>query len=83
MSRPQRPVPKPSDEALIRLAGIAANAEQLLAADHQMEKAPVGITTAKNDRRRKMEAILVLLADAEIRAYLAELQRLGLLPFKG
>ncbi len=82
MTRPGS-IPKPSDAALVRLATIAANAEQLLAADHQMEKAPVGITTIKNDRRRMMEAILVLLADAEVRAYLAELERLGLLPVKG
>jgi hypothetical protein len=74
--------PTPSDAALIRLASIAANVEDLLAADHQIDKAPVGITTAKNDRRRSMEAILVLLAHPEVRAYLADLKRLGLLPIK-
>jgi len=81
MTRPGS-IPKLSDAALVRLATIAANAEQLLAADHQMEEVPVGITTVKNDRRRMLEAILVLLADAEVRAYLAELERLGLLPVK-
>ena len=74
--------PTPSDAALIRLASIAANVEELLAADHQIEKAPVGLTTVRNDRRRSMEAILVLLANPEVRAYLADLKRLGLLPIK-
>jgi hypothetical protein len=77
-----RTVPRPSDATIVRLAGIAAHAEELLAVDRQIEKAPVGLTTVKNDRRRKMEAILVLLADAEVRSYLAELERLGLLPVK-
>jgi hypothetical protein len=72
-------VPAPSDVALIRLATIAAHAEDLLAADHA-GKAPVGLTTIKNDRRRTMEAILVLLADPEVRKYLADLERRGLLP---
>jgi hypothetical protein len=71
-------IPTPSDALVIRLATIAAQVEELLAADHQTEKAPVGLTTIKNDRRRTMEAILVLLADPEVRDYLAELERLGL-----
>jgi hypothetical protein len=74
--------PTPSDAVLIRLAGIAANAEELLAADHLIDKAPVGLRTVKNDRRRTMEAILVLLANPEVRTYLAELKRLGLIPTK-
>ena len=73
-------IPTPSDAVLIRLAGIAAHAEELLAADHQKQKEPVGLTTIKNDRRRTMEAILVLLADAEVRKYIAELESQGLLP---
>jgi hypothetical protein len=72
--------PAPSDAALIRLASIAANVEELLAADHQIDGAPVGLRTVKNDRRRRMETILVLLADPEVRTYLADLKRLGLLP---
>jgi hypothetical protein len=72
-------IPTPSEAALIRLASIAAHVEGLLALDHQTAKAPVGLTTIKNDRRRTMEAILVLLADTEVRAYMAELERLGLL----
>jgi len=75
-------VPRPSDAVLIRLAAIAANAEDLLTADQQVRRAPVGLTTIRNDRRRMMEAILVLLADADVRGYIAELEKLGLLPVK-
>jgi hypothetical protein len=75
-------IPKPSDTTLIRLASIAAHVEELLAADQPADKVRVGITTMKNDRRRTMEAILVLLADAEVHAYLVELENLGLLPAK-
>ena len=75
-------IPPPSDAALIRLASIASLVEDL-AADRQVERAPVGLRTIKNDRRRTMEAILVLLADAELRDYLAELEKRGLLPDKG
>jgi hypothetical protein len=75
-------IPKPSDAVLIRLAAIAAQADKLLAADEQTRNAPVGLTTIKNDRRRTMEAILVMLADADVRGYIAELEKLGLLPIK-
>jgi hypothetical protein len=75
-------IPTPSDAALIRLASIAAQVAELLALDNPLDKAPVGLTTIKNDRRRVMEAILVLLADSEVRSYLGELERLGLLPAK-
>lgn len=76
-------VPAPSDAALIRLAGIAAHVKELMALDYQAEKAPVGLGTIRNDRRRKVEAILVLLADPEVRDYLAQVEREGLLPVKG
>lgn len=75
-------IPAPSDAALIRLAGIAAQVGELLSPDNPLVKAPTGITTVKNDRRRAMEAILVLLADGEVQNYLSELERLGLLPAK-
>ena len=75
-------LPTPSDAALIRLAGIATRVEELLALDNPLDKAPVGLKTIKNDRRRAMEAIMVLLADSEVRNYLGELERLGLLPVK-
>jgi hypothetical protein len=81
LSRPNS-VPPPSDAVLIRLAAIAANADDLVAADQQVRRAPVGLTTIRNDRRRMMEAILVLLADADVRGYIAELERLGLLRIK-
>jgi hypothetical protein len=73
-------IPVPSDAVLIRLAGIAAHAEDLLAADQQVQKPPVGLRTIKNDRRRTVEAILVLLADTEVRNYIATLEKQGLLP---
>jgi hypothetical protein len=69
----------PSDALVIKLASIAVHAGELLAADDQPQKALVGITTVKNDRRRRMEAILVLLADAEVRNYLAQLKKVGLI----
>jgi hypothetical protein len=71
-------IPTPSDALVIKLASIAANAEELLAAESQTQKAPVGLTKLKNDRRRTAEAIMVLVVDAEVRNYLAELRRLGL-----
>jgi hypothetical protein len=76
-------VPAPSDAVQIRLAGIAAHVKELMALDYQAEKAPVGLKTARNDRRRKVEAILLLLADPEVRDYLAELKRLSLMPVEG
>lgn len=75
-------IPTPSDAALIRLASIAAQVEEWLAPENPLDKAPVGLKTVKNDRRRAMEAIMVLLADSEVRDYLGELERLGLLPAK-
>lgn len=48
---------------VIQLATLAAHVQEMLAADHPLDKTPVGLTTAKNQRRRAMEAILVLLAD--------------------
>lgn len=79
MSSDEPAVPTPTDEVLIRLAKLAANVQEMLAADHPLDKTPVGLTTAKNDRRRAMESVLVQLADAKVRNYLAELKGLGLL----
>jgi hypothetical protein len=75
-------LPAPSDEVLIRLATLAAHVQEMLAADHPLDKTPVGLTTAKNQRRRAMETILILLADPGVRGYVAELERLGLLQIK-
>jgi hypothetical protein len=80
---PAGTIPAPSDAALIRLAGVAVHVEELMALDFQAEKAPVGLKTLRNDRRRKVEAILLLLADPDVRDYLAELKRLNLLPLVG
>ncbi len=83
MSSDRSGIPRPTDDSLIRLAGIAAHVEELMALDYQAEKAPIGLKTLRNDRRRKVEAILLLLADPDVRAYLAELKREGLLPVMG
>ena len=73
------PVPVPTDEVLIRLATIAAHVQEALLADHPVNKTPVGLSTARNQRRRAMETILVLIADPGLRGYVSELERLGLL----
>jgi hypothetical protein len=73
-------IPAPSEATLLRLAAIAAHVEELMAADHQMQRAPVGLRNLKNDRRRTVEAVLLLLADPEVRKYVAELKKLGVLP---
>jgi hypothetical protein len=75
-------IPIPSDAVLVKLAGIAAQVEAMLAADNPMQKERVGIKTVKNDRRRTMEAVMVLLADRDVGAYLGELEGLGVLPPK-
>jgi hypothetical protein len=72
-------IPTPSDEVLIRLATLAAHVQEMLAADHPLDKTPVGLTFAKNQRRRAMETILVLLADPGVRDYVSELEMLGLM----
>jgi hypothetical protein len=75
-------IPAPSDEVVIQLATLAAHVQDMLAADHPLDKTPIGLTTAKNQRRRAMETILVLLADPGVRGYVAELERLGLVQVK-
>jgi citrate synthase len=72
----------PTDEVLIQLATLAAHVQEMLAADHPLDKTPVGLTAAKNQRRRAMETILVLLADHGVRDYVSELERLGLVEVK-
>lgn len=74
--------PAPSDAVLIKLAGIAERVRELMALDSPVGKAPVGLNTIRNDRRRSVEAIMLLLADSEVRDYVAELERLGLLQVK-
>jgi len=69
-------MPQPSEAVLKRMATIAIHAEEVLVADQAREKAPVGLRTFKNDRRRSMEQILILLADPELKSYLAEVRTL-------
>ncbi|HKW69374.1 MAG TPA: hypothetical protein VJP81_02225 [Candidatus Dormibacteraeota bacterium] len=66
--------PAPSDAVIAKLAGIAVKAEDILASEHPTSRAPIGLRTIKNDRRRSMEKILVLLADPEVREYLARVR---------
>ena len=76
-------IPPPSDAVVTKLAGIAERVRELMALDSPVGKAPVGLNTIRNERRRTVEAIMLLLADDEVRSYLADLERLGLLSFKG
>jgi hypothetical protein len=76
-------IPTPSDQMLVKLASIAAQIEGVLASENPLNKERIGLRTVKNDRRRSMESILMLLADTEVQKYLAEAERLGLLPPKG
>ncbi len=69
-------IPKPSDAVILKLAEIASHVEQLLAIERQPDKLPVGMRTLKNDRRREVEKVLVLLADPELRNYLAQVRPL-------
>jgi hypothetical protein len=73
------PIPTPTEEVLIRLSTLAARVQEMLAADHPVDKTPVGLNYAKNQRRRAMETVLVQLADPGLRDYVSELERLGLL----
>ena len=64
----------PSDDVVAKLAGIALNAEDLLASDHPTRKSPVGVQTMKDTRRRSAETIMVLLADPDVRSYLTKVR---------
>ncbi len=64
-------VPRPSDAVLIKLAGIATHVREVMAADHPSERLRVGLSKIQNERRRTVEKILLLLAEPELRAYLA------------
>lgn len=72
-------IPAPSESTVLRLATIARRVEELLALDRKSDRAPVGLKNLRNERRRTVEAVMILLADPEMRAYLAELDRLGAL----
>ena len=72
-------IPAPSESVVRGLATIARHVEELLALDRKADRAPVGLKNLRNERRRTVEAVMVLLADSEVRAYLADLERLGFL----
>jgi hypothetical protein len=67
-------IPKPSDAVTVKLAEIAAQVEEVLAIDRPVDKAPVGMRNLKNDRRRAVEKVLVLLADPDVRSFLAKMR---------
>jgi hypothetical protein len=75
-------IPAPSDAVLIKLAGIAERVRELMALESPVGKAPVGLNTIRNERRRTVEAVMLLIADPEVRSYLAELERIGVLRVK-
>jgi hypothetical protein len=75
-------IPAPSDAVVVKLAWIAERVRELMALDSPVGKAPVGLNTIRNERRRTVEAIMLLLADGELRKYLGELDRLGVLATK-
>ena len=75
-------VPAPSEAVITKLAWIAQRVRELMALDSPVGKAPVGLNTMRNDRRRTVEAIMLLLVDPELRSYLEEMERLGLLQVK-
>lgn len=77
-----RDIPAPSDEVLIKLAGIAERVRELMALESPVGKAPVGLNTIRNERRRTVEAVMLLLADGELQSYLSELETLGLIAVK-
>ena len=75
-------IPAPSDAVVTKLAWIAQRVKELMALDSPVGKAPVGLNTIRNERRRTVEAIMLLLADPELRSYLEEMQSLSLLQVK-
>jgi hypothetical protein len=82
LSSDEPSVPRPTREVLVRLATLAAHVQEALTVDHPLDKTPVSLSTARNQRRRAMETILVLLADPGLCDYVSELERLGLVNVK-
>ena len=70
-------VMQPSDAVIVKLAEIATRVEEVLAIDHPADKGRIGMTNLKNDRRRAVERVLVLLADPEVRSYLTKVRALS------
>ena len=78
MSRPGA-IPMPSESVVLTLARIASKVQATLVPKPGADRARVSLQTARNDRRRAMESVLVLLDDAGVREYVAELDRMGAL----
>ena len=78
MSRPGA-IPMPSESVVLTLARIASKVQATLVPKPGADRARVSLQTARSDRRRAMESVLVLLDDAGVREYVAELDRLGAL----
>ena len=78
MNRPGA-IPMPSESVVLTLARIASKVQATLVPKPGADRARVSLQTARNDRRRAMESVLVLLDDAGVREYVAELDRLGAL----
>jgi len=68
---------KPSDSVVAKLAEIVTHVEDVLAIDRPVDKPRVGMTNLKNDRRRAVERVLLLLADPDLRAFLGEVRSLN------
>ena len=65
-------VPTPSHAVLVKVAGIASREDDILAPENPVRKACVWLSMVTNDRRRAMEAAMLLLTDPELRKYLAQ-----------
>ena len=81
MNRPGA-IPMPSESVVLTLARIASKVQATLVPKPGVDRERVSVQTARNDRRRAMESVLVLLDDPAVREYVAELERRGLLPLK-
>jgi hypothetical protein len=76
------PVAPSADDVLIQRATLAAHVQEMLAAVTRWTRRRWVSQPAKNQRRRAMETILVLLADSGVRRYVSEVERLGLVQIK-
>ena len=72
-------IPMPSESVVLTLARIASQVEATLMPKLGADRPRVGLRTARNDRRRAMESLLILLDDPSVREYVAGLDRLGVL----
>ena len=78
MNRPGA-IPMPSESVVLTLARIASQVQATLVPKPGANRERVSLRTARNDRRRAMESLLILLDDPSVREYVAGLDRLGVL----